>query len=243
MDKNDYSLKGEVSNLKCEKVGHKLLVCFICTAKECKSRFVCPKCLILDAEHNKIHNPQFKEISTFFNEFEGKKDANLALVEDDEIELKKKKIEVQKSLKEFEAKRIVIEKNLSDLSSKFLLECEHTLINSFKAFRTNFDMCIKKFMTQKISSFKSYLEELEEELIRLEVTSNKINVRDAYIRSNSMSKIDDKMFKEKKYVSKKSLSQEEYLQTLIENLINSGEGKKKCNEFFNNEIENNKNLS
>lgn len=242
MDKSDNSLKAEVTRLKCEKVGHNLLVCFICTAKECKSRFLCPKCLILEADHNKLHNTNFKEISTFFNEFEKKKDINLALVEDDVIELKKKKAEVEKSLKEFKGKHVIIEKHLLDLSSKFLFECESNLVQAFKNFRMNFDGCIKKFMSQKTASFKNYLEELEEELIRLEVTSNKINVRDAYMRSNSMSKIEDKP-NNKKLQSKKSLTQEEYLQSLIENLITSGEGKKKCNDFFNNELENNKNLS
>ena len=244
MEKNDNSLKSEITRLKCEKVGHNLLVCFICTAKDCKSRFLCPKCLILEGEHNKLHNTFFKEISTFFNEFEKKKDINLAFVEDDSSELKKKKMEVQKSLKEFEMKRMTIEKNLSELSTKFLGECEANLFNGFKQFKNSFDQSIKKFLNQKISSFKLYEEELEEELIRLDVTSNKINVKDAFMRSNSIGnnkKEDKKDFK--RLQSKKSLTQEEYLHSLVENLIFSGEGKKRCNDLFNNELENNKNLS
>jgi len=119
MEKNDNSLKDEITKLKCDKAGHKLLVCFICIAKDCKSRFLCPKCLILEADHNKLHNTFFKEISTFFNEFDKKKDINLALVEDDATELKKKKQEVQKALKEFEFKRLTIEKNLSEQKKVF----------------------------------------------------------------------------------------------------------------------------
>jgi len=245
MEKNDNSLKDEITKLKCDKAGHKLLVCFICIAKDCKSRFLCPKCLILEADHNKLHNTFFKEISTFFNEFDKKKDINLALVEDDATELKKKKQEVQKALKEFEFKRLTIEKNLSELSSKFLTECESTLFSAFKNFRNSFDGCIKKFLAQKIQSFKHYDEELEEELIRFEVNTNKINVKDAFMRSNSIgnNKKDDLKKDNKKLQNKKSLTQEEYLHSLIENLIFSGEGKKRCNDFFNNELENNKNLS
>lgn len=237
MEKNDNSLKSEITKLKCEKIGHNLLVCYICTSKDCKSRLLCPKCLILEADHNKLHNTYFKEISTFFNEYENKKDINLALVEDDTDELKKKKLEVQKSLKEFEMKRLTIEKNLSELSMKFLMECETNLFLSFKSFKNSFDGCIKKFLTQKIQSFKAYEEELEEELIRLEVTSNKINVKDGFKRSNSIG------INQKKIQNKRSLTQEEYFHSLIENLIFSGEGKKRCNDFFNGELDNKKNLS
>ena len=250
MDKNDNSLKSEITLLKCEKPGHNLLVCFICTANDCKRRFLCPKCFILEADHNKIHNTYFKEITTFFNEFDKQKDINLAFVQDDETELKKKKLEVKKTLKEFEQKRILIEKNLSELSTKFLIECENNLIGAFKQFRNSFDGCIKKFLNQKIMSFKVYEEELEEELIRFEVTSNKINVKDAFIRSNSIGnnnkneeKKNNKNVNLMNFKSKKSLTQEEYLHSLVENLIFSGEGKKRCNDFFNNELENNKNLS
>jgi len=246
MNKNENSLKSEITRLKCEKLGHNLTVCFICTANDCKSRFLCPKCLILEADHNNLHNTYFKEITTFFNEFDKKKDVNLAFVQDDETELKKKKLEVKKTLKEFEQKRILIEKNLSEMSTKFLIDCENNLIVAFKQFRNSFDGCIKKFLNQKIMSFNLYEEELEEELIRLEVTSNKINVRDAFIRSNSIGNINKKEEKKaivKNFKSKKSLTQEEYLHNLVENLIFSGEGKKRCNDFFNNELENNKNLS
>ena len=245
MERNDNSLRTEINKLKCDKVGHNLLVCFICTAKDCKNRFLCPKCLILDSEHNKLHNPLFKETSTFFNELEKKQDINNAFVEDDSTELKKKKQEVQKALKEFEMKRMTIEKNLTDLAGKFFTECESTLFTAFKSFKNNFDGTIKKFLTQKIQSFKAYEEELEEELIRMDVASNKINVRDAFIRSNSIgnNKNPDPKKDVKKLQSKKSLTQDEYLNSLIENLIFSGEGKKRCNDFFNNELENNKNLS
>jgi len=73
----------------------------------------------------------------------------------------------------------------------------------------------------------------------------KINVKDAFMRSNSIgnNKKDDLKKDNKKLQNKKSLTQEEYLHSLIENLIFSGEGKKRCNDFFNNELENNKNLS
>ena len=65
------------------------------------------------------------------------------------------------------------------------------------------------------------------------------------MRSNSIgnNKNQDPKKDPKKLQNKKSLTQEEYLNSLIENLIFSGEGKKRCNDLFNNELENNKNLS
>ena len=215
------SLQSEISSLKCSE--HKeAQICFICTAPDCKKRMICHKCLISDLNHNMNHSSKFKDLDTFFTEMKdvSNKDSSMAVMENgyEEIESRKKKItekirSIEKSFKTdkliyFAESRKFIEKTLGFLEVEFK--------KSLLLLEENLEKCLN----QKLSSLKKYEFELENELLRLNVVSNRRNSKVA-LKKLSSSEIKSNSLKE-----------------TIETMLFSADGKSRSNEIIDVQLEN-----
>lgn len=217
----------ELLRVPCET--HQLLVSHICTASECQKRFMCSKCLMNDAKHNKSHHPKFNDLANFFKHYENQKDSNMALVEDDMLELRLKKEKASKNIKILNEQKNILTSKLEEISINFFNECEKKFLENFNLFKKDFQKNIAIFFETKLQSFKIYEENLENEIIKLDVTSNKIGFKEGMMRSSSLSN--------NKKDFKRSFSQENYLKQIIENMINAVQGHKISNDVFSKEID------
>ena len=214
------SLQSEVSSLRCSD--HKeAQICFICTAPDCKKRMICHKCLISDLNHNMAHSAKFKDLDTFFTEMKdfSQKDTSMAVMDNsyETIELRKKKISdkilyIQKTMK---SDKLL----MAAEGRKFIEKTLHYIETEFKKSLLLYEENLERFLDQKLVNLKKYEMELENELLRMNVVSNRRNSK-VSLKKLSSSEIKSKSLKE-----------------TIECMMFSAEGKSRSNEIIDIEIE------
>lgn len=161
------------------------------------------------------HSSKFKDLDTFFTEMQdvSHKDASLAVLENgyEDIQSRKKKISeriqyIQKNIK-------TDKMALSVESRRFIEKTLHLIEAEFKKSLLLLEENIEKLMSQKLSSLKKYEAELENELLRMNVVSNRRNSQIA-LKKLSSSEIKAKSLKE-----------------TIECMLFSAEGQSRSNEI------------
>lgn len=176
---------------------------------------ICHKCLISDLNHNMAHSSKFKDLDTFFTEMQdvSHKDASLAVLENgyEDIQSRKKKITeriqyIQKNIKT-DKMALAVE------SRRFIEKTLQLLEAEFKKSLLLLEENVEKLLSQKLSSLKKYEAELENELLRMNVVSNRRNSQIA-LKKLSSSEIKTKSLKE-----------------TIECMLFSAEGQSRSNEI------------
>lgn len=171
--------------------------------------------------HNMTHSSKFKDLDTFFTEMHdvSHKDSNQAVIENgyEEIEARKKKIaqkieSVQKTLK---SDKVI----LTVESRKFIEQTLNFLEIEFKKSLLLLEANLEKFLNQKLENLKKYEFELENELLRLNLVSNRRNSAVALKKLSSSE------------IKTKSLSE------TIECILFSADGKSRRNEIMDLQIE------
>ena len=162
------------------------------------------------------HSTKFKDLDTFFTEMKdfSQKDASMAVMENgyEEIDCKKKKINekiqyIQKSIK---SDKLI----LCAEGRKFIEKTLGFIEIEFKKSLLLLEENLEKFLNQKLVNLKKYEFELENELLRLNVVSNRKNSK-VSLKRLSTSEIKSKSLKE-----------------TIECMMFSAEGKSRTNEII-----------
>jgi len=167
------------------------------------------------------HSIKFKDLDTFFTEMKdsSQKDSSMALMNNgyEQIDSRKKKIAekieyIQKTLKS-DKLLMVVE------GRKFIEKTLNYLETEFKKSLLLMEDNLERFLNQKLVNLKKYEMELENELLRLNVVSNRRNSNVA------LKKLSSSVIKSKS------------LQETVECMLFSAEGKSRSNEIVDLEME------